>query len=49
MQVICDERIDKRNNQQQQSAPKPQYDVKFVPHPQLGAPYMVPVVLDRWR
>jgi hypothetical protein len=36
-------------NSQQQSASKPQYDVKFEPHPKLGAPFMVPVVLDRGK
>jgi hypothetical protein len=28
-----------------QQPSKAQYDIKFVPHPQLGAPYMMPVVV----
>ncbi|MGY3409515.1 hypothetical protein ACVWZV_005628 [Bradyrhizobium sp. GM5.1] len=28
----------------QASKPNPQWDVKFEPHPALGAPFMVPVV-----
>ncbi|UPK40103.1 hypothetical protein IVB18_24465 [Bradyrhizobium sp. 186] len=29
---------------QQAPKPKPQWDVRFEPHPVLGAPFMVPVV-----
>jgi len=33
------------NTQRQESQPR--YDIKFVPHPQLGSPYMTPVLTDR--
>ncbi|MET4719392.1 hypothetical protein ABIF63_003498 [Bradyrhizobium japonicum] len=34
----------KSKPQQQSPRPKPQWDVRFEPHPVLGAPFMVPVV-----
>jgi hypothetical protein len=40
-------RIPTGNGQQQ--ATRPQYDVRFEPHPKLGAPFMVPVVLDKGK
>lgn len=33
-----------KSKPQQAPKPKPQWDVRFEPHPSLGAPFMVPVV-----